>query len=465
MGGVTYRTITRPSECTAPNVAQITMHFSNQRMRPWGRLGPLVLAIDGIEEAQVRNRIPLTLPQSLPDNVVIVATSRQGRLRLPVPAGSRRIIHLRADHEDNRADIRRHIGRLADEFADSLTSVGVSRQEFIKLVADRVGGLRIYLRYIAAAIRSGRRTLDDLGSLPQDLWQYYAETLAGDRQCGDSEPWYRWSLPLLGVLAAVRAPMTAELLGTYAGIPEQWRILDRLENAWLAFLSRVSDESGTATYGVYHASVSDFVNGNVAVGDQTTLGAEAALADELRRAVHDAHERIADHHLAAWGGLAQGLPLLRAGARDSPSGWYGIRHVVQHLECAGRHLDIHVLLRLGAPYGPENAWFACHEDLGTLEDYREHLAIGRRLAVARVDRGEPDRAGYLALEIQYAMMDASLVESASGISHNLLDRLVRAGLWSLEKALFYARRNNDAWGRCQALLALAGHLPDPVPLE
>lgn len=429
-----------------------------------GRPGPLILAVDGIERAQIRNGMPLSLPQSLPDNVVVVATSQQGRLRLQVPSESRRIIPLRAAGEDNRADIRRHVGRLADEFADRLATAGVSQRDFIDVVTERVGGLWIYLRYIAADIRSERRALDDLGSLPRDLWEYYAHTLASDREPDSPERWYRWSLPLLGALAAARGPLTVDALGTYSGVPEQWRVLERLENTWPGFLSRVTDGTGTTTYAVYHSSVSDFVNGNVSRDGDVTLGADEALSDELRRAARNAHDRIADYHLTAWGGLSRGLPLLPVAGRPDFGERYGLRHVIEHLDAAGRHSDIHHLLRLSAPGGPENVWFACHENLGTLEDYREHVAIGRRIAAARVDRSGSDRAEFMALEIRYMLMDSSLVELAAGIPANLLDRLVRANVWPLEKALFYARRNSDAADRASALLTLAEHLPDPEPI-
>ena len=206
------------------------------------------------------------------------------------------------------------------------------------------------------------------------------------------------------------------------------------------------------------------VNGNVSRDDDVTLSANEALSDELRRAARNAHDRMADYHLTARGGLPRGLPLLRAAGRPDFGERYGLRHVVQHLDAAGRHSDIHKLLRLSAPGEPENVWFACHEALGTLEDYREHVAIGRRIAAARVDQGGADRAESMALEIRYALMDSSLVDLASGMPHNLLDRLVRAGLWPLEKALFYARRNSDAADRAKALLTLADHLPDPEPI-
>ncbi len=125
-------------------------------------------------------------------------------------------------------------------------------------MAQRCAGVWIYLRYVLDEIREGLRDPREVSLLLGDLAGYYAEQI--DRWRGDltaqadQERWERVCLPLLGVLAAARAPLTAAELASYAGVPAgaTGGFLDVIIRA---FLNRVGDPVGQLCYSLRHQSL------------------------------------------------------------------------------------------------------------------------------------------------------------------------------------------------------------------
>ena len=264
---------------------------------------PIVLVVDGLDEAEADaespTRLPLGLPPSLPDQVFVVATSRFGieHLLYPVrrPAAW---FEIAVSEPSNLADMKQFIEKITDpeagdiQLCAALIASGVDVAGFRRTLAERCAGVWIYLRTVLDEIRDGMQDPGRAGQLPGDLAGYYAEQVErwrGRRDNPDArERWERIVLPLLGVLAAARAPLSLAELTSFAQAPGDSRAADFLDRDARAFLSVRSDPAGLARYALRHESMRDFLTG--IVPDQRP--GLATLSRLLQRQQHTAHRAI-----------------------------------------------------------------------------------------------------------------------------------------------------------------------------
>src|SRR6185437_8973814 len=160
------------------------------------------------------------------------------------------------------------------------------------------------------------------------------------------------------------------------------------------------------------------------------------------------------------GGLAAELPMLaRNPGTASIDDGYPLRHLARHLLHAWRAADLHRLLAVAHPVSSgreDNVWFAAHDHADCLVSYLDDLARTRQAAAGATDqaltRHQPGSA--LGTEIRYALMAASIASRAAGISAELLELLIRTGMWSPQRGLDHARSLNEPRDRFDALIAV-----------
>jgi len=147
---------------------------------------PIVVVVDGLDEAEPEpdggRGLPLGLPQSLPDGVFVVATSRFGIDRvLHAIRNPADWLQIEVEGADNLDDMRRFIQDVtSSEVGDArlvqmLRDGGVEVGWFRANVAQTCAGVWIYLRYVLDEIRDGTRNPRSIGDLPADLAGFYAE--------------------------------------------------------------------------------------------------------------------------------------------------------------------------------------------------------------------------------------------------------------------------------------------------
>jgi WD40 repeat protein len=264
---------------------------------------PIVLVVDGLDEAEAsaidNAALPLGLPASLPDGVYVVATSRFGidRSLHPVrnPADWQQI---EVDGADNLEDMRRFIDDITDPnssdrpLATVIQTSGVNLAWLRRTLAKRCGGVWIYLRYVLDEIRDGMREASQVDRLPADLAGYYAQQI--ERWRGDSggmsagTRWKSVTLPLLAVLGAARSPFTGPELASFAGVEDLAQAREFLEETARAFLNRRQDSTGLVEYSVRHQSLRDLISGALPDGRPDLKG----LADLFIGQAKLAHQRI-----------------------------------------------------------------------------------------------------------------------------------------------------------------------------
>lgn len=453
-----------PAAASRPDFLE-TLLFEAARRRDEVSPGEkIVVAVDALDEsAALPDQNVLGLPKVLPQGVYLVLSQRPVDVALTIDS-PRQVLRLTSTDLKNLEDMREFLENAVDlpTVETLLAESGIARDDFIATLLDRSGGVWIYLHYVLAEIERGERRPLELEKLPCGLWQYYAEYWRR-RRAGAT--WDGLELPLLATLAAIQEELPVHLLCAFAGISEAPQVHRLLREAWRPFLA-ISD-SGERRYRCYHASFREFLDGS---SDRSGLtAAQQALADELAVATLAAHSRIADRFLAAWGGLDGGLEGLRTPTGRTLDGGYGLRHLVTHLDKAGRLKDLEQLLKLswGHDEHRENGWYTVHEEERDLAGYTSDLIRVFRAAYKAsqeaIDRGEPALTVLLELHCAYWM--GSICSLASQVPPALLAALLEKGIWSKEHALAYAHQIPKAQQRFLAMAHLIALLPEPTRSE
>lgn len=265
---------------------------------------PLVIVVDGLDEAESTVEPPLGLPQALPDGVFIIVTLRSGT-PLRWIRENYGTFKLSRTSSANMDDMRHHIEAVEREPAlkQLIHSAGIADSFSSDLMAACEGSW-IYLRYVLDEIRTGRRSPLSLKNLPAGLWNFYTENVAKLRT--DAQEWEKFFLPILAALASIEEPVTADALGVAAGIPHEGRRIETfLESSWRSFCN----VNNSREYDLYHRSLHDYLVG--APATRTDAELEFSISDrlEFRRAVLECHIRLSDVYLEVWGGLRHSLSL------------------------------------------------------------------------------------------------------------------------------------------------------------
>ncbi len=434
---------------------------------------PVVLVVDGADEAGTDATFddepqPWGLPAQLPDGVVLLGTYRTGHA--PPSVDPTAVVRIRPDAEENQRDLVEHLHAVtrSGALSRSVAAAGLDAGAFVEELADRSGGVWIYLKYVLTEIENGDRDPRDLASLPVGLSAYYATAV---RRWASNRQWHDVSLPVLGTLAAAGEPLPSARLAALAGVDEQDVL--RCCHGWLRpFLSVAPPPTrrsgpGEATrreFAIYHDSFRELLTGTGDLAGGTAPG----LSDALATATTTAHSRIAAHYLGRFGGLAAHLPVPAADptAVAAMDDGYPLRHLARHLAAAGRAADLHQLLRTEGTGGAErtgNVWFAAHDHADTIDDYLTDVALARAEAEHRtdlaLDRHRP--APSLAEEIRYHLVAASVASLTTTVPTPLLVALLDHGRWTPQRVLAHVRRLADPLDRARALTTVAPHLPAP----
>ncbi|RSM36047.1 hypothetical protein DMA12_41990 [Amycolatopsis balhimycina DSM 5908] len=418
--------------------------------------------IDGLDEAErYDSDLPLGLPTVLPNGVFIVVTSRVGTDLSALRQPWKSLLIDPADQR-NRNDLREFVlaTAAAEPLATMLPDHQVSAEDLAQLLVRKCGGVWVYLRYVLDELRYGLRDIAALGGLPDDLVSYYVESLILP---SDGEAWISVRLPLLATLAAAAEPLPAATLSELAGLADPSRVRTLCDSALRPFLTVVEKPGQPRRYGIYHASLREFIGG---AARTHSLERTRARGDELAQATTAAHRRITSHYLTLFGGLDEQLPALK---RDPDlaniDDGYPRRQLPYHLEHAGEAGDLHRLLNaehLAEEGRIRNAWFAVHDRAGSLDEYLTALQRARRLVEdgTDADHGSCRTSSSFALELQYRVMACAIITLTANVPAALIRRLVTTGVWTVGRALDHARNLHHPADRANTLIGLLGDVGD-----
>ena len=181
-----------------------------------GRQGPVLVA-DGMDEAGApTGGLPFGLPLLLPEGVFVIGTYRTGRSPRQPDAPSI-VVPIGIDDPRNRRDINGYLAAQADEevLAARLAQAGTSPEAFTALLAQRCGGVWVYLRYVLEEVRLGLREPGAVANLPVGLWSYYAEQI---RRWQGDPAWETVLLPVLATLGVAGEPLPVDVSPSWQAV-------------------------------------------------------------------------------------------------------------------------------------------------------------------------------------------------------------------------------------------------------
>jgi Trypsin-like peptidase domain len=441
----------------------------------------IVLVIDALDEAETPyHQNVLGLPKVLPEGVFIIASKRPVAVTLEVDTAltPRRIVPLAASDENNRRDMELFLQQVVKwpEIAERLGDREFWTRHFVDALLAKSGGMWMYLHFIIHEMKAGDRQPLHLDGLPNGLFQYYAQHWRRWREKNQTQ-WYSLHLPLLAALAAAQESVTAELLLEWTKLRAELEPVQQLLNGdWCPFII-VASRRPTSKYRFSHATLREFFSGKVKM-EELEAG-EREFVNELAARTAVANNDIADFYTSRLHGVYHALSGLEDLTRPDETDSYGIRHLVSHLEIAGRVQEIHRLLsvsRQRIEYVPAAGsglygflarlfgvrskvmhehlvWHRIRTQWGDLGGYLADIERAWRLAEAagqKPDLSGPESA--IALQCRYALLTASLRTLSTNIPSNILAGLVQEDIWRPNQALAYAIAQPDEGHRNRMLM-------------
>lgn len=452
---------------------------ARNQQRPGEKIVILVDALD--ESARGANGNFMGLPNALPAGAYLVVSHRPVDITLHVQAASQ-VFTYGAESDNNMADMRSFIANVAVEpvVAQVLRKSGYTDEAFVDGLAARCGGLWIYLKYIIEDIRRGKWQPLDMPNLPNGIWQYYAEHC---KERSLDPDWSALQLPVLSMLAVVQEDASLGFLCELAGVADTTAAKRMLAERWQPFL--VVSEANERHYRMYHASLREFLEGRIDRKEYTQ--SQRNFVDDLADTTRNAHARVAQRYIDAWGGIESGLSgLADAEKRLRFDGGYGYRHVLTHLQGAKNLQSLRAVLtaqrrlvsrkprlrrsgwrgwldRLRYPSSSyeqtewRNVWYESHRIDGNVADYLAGISRVWRGAEERTADalGRGELAGSIATEAWCALVSATLTSFADNIRPALLKAMLKERVLTPAQGLTLAQKASTSHLRTASLIHVA----------
>jgi len=269
-------------------LSQLLSEISDRILKPSNE--KLVIVVDGLDEVDeteyLANVNTLYLPNTLPDNVYIAATTRQdAKITLDTSCPSKRI-EIKSDSKENGNDITQYIKNQLrkEKIQEFISSQKISDSFFVSHMYEKSEGNFIYLYYVLSDIEQG--IYNDLGfeKIPKGLQQYYEQhwqIIKGKAQ----DSWFEYKLPVLVALTVTKRPISAEMISKFSKIEQQARVYSVLEE-WKQFLYEeavTTDNVLQKRYRLYHDDFHDFIaSKDLVISERIDLQkAERQIIDSL----------------------------------------------------------------------------------------------------------------------------------------------------------------------------------------
>jgi len=371
---------------------------------------PVVVLIDGLDEAADWEPGPLHFPTDVPDGVKVIFSARQvadqdwlARLRLP------------------RDRIRQlTLGAMtAEDVRFLLLAAGGSATPLANEPGWIAQALRVsagdpfYLKLLVEDVRDGRMLPDQIETQPEGLDSYLERWYLQVANAATQQN-YEYHHDLLGCLSAARGPLGRR------DLIEMFPRLNMILAALPAELRRFIVGDKDNGYALCHPRLADYV--------------QSTFARRELQAYRDT------------------LVAYCAGWRDHRSP-YALAHYAGHLAEAGRWEELHTLVATGAE---RQEWAEAH--FAAEGSYAGYLAdLG--LAWAHADKQGVSDPTAVGRQVRYALIESSIHSLASQMPIPVLLAAVTKGVMSPQAVLEYARQLPDASRRANALREFAQTLP------
>lgn len=408
-----------------PTMLHPLIRLAAEKLRPGEKL---IIVCDALDEAEgVPGGNVFGLPHVLPKNVYLIVSKRPVSVHLHFDDTEVKLLTIDPASTENQQDIEMYLEAVSrsPEVAGQLVARNYTAAQFIRALAEKSGGVWIYLYYLTKEIREGNRAPLQLTELPVGVAGYYGQFWLRLKEL-DIDKWSGLYAPLLATMAAAQEPLTLEIIIEWADVQANLNLVhDILANKWGAFIRQYGD----GRYGPYHASLRDFLTGN-----QQRLPNNDEISRLMARCTRDAHERIA---LLLLRKLQQNLVKL-----DSED--YTRKYLPTHLSASGHYEELYQVVTL------DDTWAKARGRSDGYTQYSADLQLVWNWAVESRDNVK---------QIRCALIASSIHQLLGSIDANFILRLVEAKVWSYAAALAQIAQLKNEKDRVEALSKLSEQLP------
>lgn len=226
----------------------------------------VIIAIDALDEANRRDLDPsaniLFLPQSLPEGVYVVVTTRPlDDLPLQVMQQETLDFEEKEYKASNLQDITTYIKAYLQRegMGGRLSAWDVTQEQFIAGLRKKSQGNFMYLYHVLPAIEQGKFVHGTLDELPDGLKAYYQRHWRQMR-AGNEDEFDQIYEPIVCILGVAREPVTVQQIANWTKL-SQGKVKKSIR-LWREFLNKEQLE-GELHYRIYHASFQDFLKDQV----------------------------------------------------------------------------------------------------------------------------------------------------------------------------------------------------------
>ena len=223
----------------------------------------IIITIDALDEVNhnitsTHNNV-LFLPESLPDNVYFIVTSRQKwehRLRVS------QVNTYKFDESETREDIESFIKFHLDNFEvfKQIRSWKLSQKDFITLMIEKSECNFMYLYYVLHAITNGDFNHKNPNKIPLGLKQYYRDHWE-EMRSKSKEKFEKVYEPVICMLAAVPEAVTVKQIANYTELRE-FEVKQVIKKLY-TYLTEIMEDESTSKYRLYHKSFQDYLKSEV----------------------------------------------------------------------------------------------------------------------------------------------------------------------------------------------------------
>lgn len=466
----------------------------------------IVIVLDGLDQIILSTGTRfIELPKWLPAGVFFICGTRPGVVEFSKIDEQKTLQPMEEDWacwQENLLCIRSYIQqRLANsDIGAAIKSGDLSHDEVIELIAQRSEGVWLYLKFLfdqltdtAEKLRAREPVYDpsvkplDIEELPQG-WLEKCTEIFSQLYSRAGDEWHSNHLKLLALLAAVRAPLTRNLISLVYPDLDHLRVTKIIRQLWLPIVFVDNSDPANPAYRYYHTSFRDFVSGAWGWEESNGYWAEhRRVVKSLTAATIQAHSDISSSYFLAWGepsfeGLAGEVP-------ESPATEYGIENLLYHLVMSGRYDDLFHIGQGGFPtassetrtdrYRPwriltrfwyhgqkvgvassqiQNPWFSMRKRRNELAKFVYDLSYMEstfRKLVANADGEVDGKERWFQYAISTMVTLSSIRVLLSEIPPTLAATLWRNSLCDIDNALLLTDNLADAKSRDDALELIA----------
>jgi hypothetical protein len=306
----------------------------------------MIIILDGLDELGVTYDLKsLDILKELPKNVYFIISHSPDQEPFILPKTAQ-IIYLGQESSKQTSDLLAYCQKRLEDPSYNFFLDQVEIDQMVQVLVGKSNGNWLLLDFLLQQIKdhSSKISIEEIQSrFPDNLFAAYLSTFLNLKDKDHAE-WYRYILPVLGVLSAYPEPISRNQLTLTAGLPADLLPSNQLLDQVLDHFLNI-DLQGR--YQFNHPSLRTFLSGGLTKKDLSLQ--EEAFAQEISENCKQYHLRFAQKILSAWGKIDEGLPGLRKINQLTPQDQYGLNYLPCHLEGSGAIDDLQKLLLIEWP--------------------------------------------------------------------------------------------------------------------